>query len=72
MRKSKLLFIFVGILCVTMLGCAEWFEETMLQMGFNQNETDDFIEYWVEPEDIVPFDREGFTVVEWGVYFDYE
>ena len=100
-----------------------WFEDTLLQMGFNQNETDDFIGYWVdnlppspcyhiypqdtelvnahvaidiepvpdtlermwfyidtvdhceallEPEEIVPFEREGFTVVEWGVFMPFE
>ena len=101
----------------------QWFENTMLEMGFNQNETDDFIEYWtdnlplspcyhiypqdteqanariavdiepepdtlkrmwfyiektdhcealLEPEEIVPFERNGFTVVEWGVYMPLE
>jgi hypothetical protein len=101
----------------------QWFEEIMLEMGFNQNETDDFIEYWVEhlppspcyhiypqdtdlvgahvaidiepvpdtlermwfyidktdhceallePEGVVPFEREGFTVIEWGVFMPFE
>lgn len=100
-----------------------WFEDKMLQIGFNQNEIDDFIEYWLEhlppspcyhiypqdteivdarvaidiipepdtlerlwffidtvdfceailePEERSPFFRNGFTVVEWGVFFDFK
>ena len=95
----------------------------MLRMGFNQKETGDFIDYWIdnlppspcyhiypqnterandriavdiepepdtlermwffietvdrceallEPAEIVPFEREGFTVVEYGVFMPFE
>jgi hypothetical protein len=101
----------------------QWFEQTMSQMGFNQNEIADFIDYWIDhlpaspcyhiypqdtglvdahvaihiepvpdtlermwfyiekadhceallgPEEVVPFEREGFTVVEWGVFMPAE
>ena len=101
----------------------QWFEDTLLQMGFNRKETDDFLEYWtanlppspcyhiypqntdlinahvaidiepepdtlermwfyidevdycealLEPAEIVPFARQGFTVVEWGVFLPFE
>lgn len=101
----------------------DWFEDTMLAMGFNQKETGDFIDYWtghlpaspcyhiypqstklvnehvainidplpdtlvriwfyiervencealLAPQAANPFERDGFVVVEWGVFMPFE